>query len=137
MTTHDPLLDALDAPSAEAWRPEAKGDILVGRIIGQGSYDAGYGEYDIWTFQVEQATQGGKPVKGATHLALHCLGSVLLNKTREKGLRVGGRAAIRYEGEKVSTKTKNTYKDWAVAYEPPKPGDDLKAQLPADDEMPF
>lgn len=141
MTTHDPLLDALDAPSAEAWRPEKAGDLIVGKIIGQGSYDAGYGEYDIWTIRVEQATQGGRPVE-ARELALHCLGTVLLKRTQEKGFRVGGRCAVRFDGtkqiERQEGKSKKLVdmKIWSVAFEPPKPGDDLAAKLD-DDELPF
>ena len=135
------LIDALDAPSAEAWIPEAKGDLIVGLIVSEGEWDAGYGPYPILTFEVEQATVDGKPVQAHT-LAVHCLGTVLANKVKEKGLATGWRAAIRFEGEKESksidpkTKKHNTYKNWTVAGEPPKPGADLVRKL-TDDEAPF
>ena len=131
--TRDPLLDALDAPSAEAWVPEKAGDVIVGRVIGTSHYDAGYGDYPIFTVKVEQATVGGK--KSTNDLfAVHCLGMVLPDLMEAKGVRVGGRVAVRFDGEKESKKG-NTYKAWSVAFEPPKPGDDLVAAL--EDEEPF
>lgn len=130
---HDPLLDALDAPSAEAWKPEKAGDVIVGKVLAQSHWDAGYGDYPIYTVKVEQATVNGK-ARGDTALAVHCLGTVLPDLMESKGVRVGGRVAVRYDGEKESKKG-NKYKAWSVAFEAPKPGDDLVAVL--EDEEPF
>jgi len=138
------LIDALDAPSAEAWIPEAKGDLIVGLIVSEGEWDAGYGPYPILTFEVEQATVDGKAVQAHT-LAVHCLGTVLSEKVGDKGLATGWRAAIRFEGEreskKIDPKTKKpyTYKAWSAHYQPPAPGADLVAALDGDqsDEEPF
>src|SRR5580765_3085478 len=97
----DDLLARLDAPSAEAWIPEAEGDTLVGRVVARSSRDAGYGPYPILTVRTDA---------GETW-AFHATGTVLEGKVEELDPRPGGRLAVRFDGTKTS-KSGSAYKAW-------------------------
>jgi len=126
----DDLLARLDAPRAEAWRPERAGDLLVGRVLALSHRDAGYGDYPIVTVQPERAIVAGAPVAVDEPLAVHGIGTVLAGQLDELGVRPGGRIAVRYDGERTS-RNGQTYKAWSTAYDPPAPGQDLLDRLPA------
>lgn len=126
----DDLLKRLDEPQATAWRAERPEDVIVGIVRAISSYDAGYGPYPIITLDVETATSNGAMLSEPM-LAIHGLGTVLADRIRQLNPRVGGRIAVRFDGEKQS-KGGNTYKAWAVAYDPPAAGADMLAKLDDD-----
>jgi hypothetical protein len=127
MSSADELLKRLDEPTAPAWRAEKPEDVIAGVVRGTSSYDGGYGEYPIVTVEAEVAISNGAALTDP-QLAIHGLGTVLADRLRQLNPKVGGRIAVRFNGEKQS-KGGNTYKDWSVAYDPPAPGADIIEKL--------
>lgn len=103
------LLARLDAPSAEAWRPEKEGETLIGEVVAVSERTTEYGTYPIVTVRRDD---------NGLIVAFHAMGTVAKNRVEEHQPRPRGRIAIRFDGERKS-KTGATYKAWAMAYDPP------------------